>query len=481
MGQNNRMYIGGEWCDADKGGTLEVINPATEETIDAIPYGGQAETRRAIEAAGTALRSWSRQTAWERAKIIRRIGDLMAERADTIATALTLEQGKPLPEAKAEVMHSAATFEWFAEEGKRAYGRVIPSTVATKRHMTLRHPVGVCAAITPWNFPVALMVRKVAPALAAGCTIVARPASQTPISAMRVFECIADAGVPAGVCNLVLGTAQEMADEFMSNPIVRKVSFTGSTAVGKQLMRQAADQMKRISLELGGHAPFIVLPDVDLEAVAKAAVIGKFRNNGQVCISPSRFFVHKDIVKSFTEASVEFARALKLGNGMDKGVEIGPMFEKRAMEKTVSLVDDAKAKGAKILTGGQRSKALDSGFFYEPTVLGGMPADARILTEEPFAPIMPILDYAKLDEVIEAANNTPYGLAAYAFTNDMTAAWRLAEGLEAGIIAINDPVPATPQAPFGGMKESGQGRELGQEGLDAYLETKAISFGLQDV
>jgi len=480
MSDNNRMYINGAWCDAADGNTLGVINPATEEIISEVAYGGRADTARAIDAARDAMPAWARQTAWERAKILRTIGDLIAERADIIAAALTAEQGKPLGEAKAEVMHTAATFEWFGEEAKRAYGRVIPNSMAPKRHMTLKHPVGVCAAISPWNFPVTLQSRKIAPALAAGCTIVCRPASQTPISLMRMFDCIIDAGTPAGVCNLVLGPAEELADEIMTNPIVRKISFTGSTEVGKQLMRRAADQMKRISLELGGHAPFIVLPDADVEAVAKAAVIGKFRNNGQVCISPSRFYVHSDINKDFTEASVEFAKALKMGNGVEPGVEVGPMFEERAMAQAITLIDDARAKGAKILTGGKRSEAFDRGYFFEPTVVSDLSPEVNLLTQEPFAPVMPILDFAKLDQVIEAANNTPYGLAAYAFTNDLSAAWRLAEGLEAGIIGINDPVPATPQAPFGGMKESGQGRELAQEGLDAYLETKAISFVLRD-
>lgn len=481
MSVANQMYIDGEWCNAANGGTLDVINPATEEVIDGVPYGTRDDARRAIEVAHEAMRSWSRKTAWERAKLIRRVGDLLAERADAVAGALTAEQGKPLAEAKAEVLHSAATFEWFSEEGKRAYGRVIPNTLAEKRHFTVRHPVGVCTAITPWNFPVTLLSRKIAPALAAGCTIVCRPASQTPISAMRLFDCIGDAGIPEGVCNLVLGPAEELADEFLTNPMVRKISFTGSVEVGKQLMRKSSDQMKRVSLELGGHAPFIVLPDVDLEKVAQNAVIGKFRNNGQVCISPSRFFVHNDIKNDFTEASVELARNLKVGNGMDPGVQVGPMFEKRALDQTVELIHDAKSRGAQILTGGRRNPDFERGYFFEPTVLTGLAPDTRMLNEEPFAPVMPILDYQKLDEVIEAANNTPYGLAAYAFTNDMTAAWRLAEGLEAGIIAINDPVPATPQAPFGGMKESGQGRELAIEGLDAYLETKAVSFGLQDV
>jgi succinate-semialdehyde dehydrogenase/glutarate-semialdehyde dehydrogenase len=277
-----------------------------------------------------------------------------------------------------------------------------------------------------------------------------------------------------------MGPAQDIADEFLENPVCRKISFTGSTEVGKQLMRGAADRLVRLSLELGGHAPFIVFPDADPEIGAKIAVMGKFRNNGQVCIAPSRFYVHKDVQKKFTEATVEFAKALKLGNGLDQGVEIGPMFEKKAMESTVGLIDDARTRGAKILTGGKRSDRFDKGYFFEPTVLTNISGEMRLMTDEPFAPVMPILDFSKLDDVIAAANNTRYGLAAYVFTNDLTVAWKMAEGIEAGIIGINDPVPATPQCPFGGMKESGLGRELGHEGLEAYLETKYVSMKLRD-
>jgi succinate-semialdehyde dehydrogenase/glutarate-semialdehyde dehydrogenase len=425
--------------------------------------------------------AWMKLTAWDRAKVLKKTADLMRERVEAIARTLTMEQGKPLAEAKAEVLHSADTFEWFAEEGKRAYGQQIPHSVPGKKHVTLKHPVGVCAAISPWNFPITLQARKIAPALAAGCTIVSRPASQTPLCLIKVFECMADAGLPPGVANLVIGPAQEMADEFLENPIVRKLSFTGSTEVGKQLMRGCADQMKRVSLELGGHAPFIVFPDADPEMGAKIAVTGKFRNNGQVCIAPSRFYVHKDVQKKFTEAAVGFAEALKLGNGLDAGVEIGPMFEKKAMQATLDLVEDAKKTGAKLLTGGKRSNRFDKGYFFEPTVLSNLSQNAKMMTEEPFAPIMPVLDFSKIDDVIAAANNTRYGLAAYVFTNDLSIAWRMAEGIEAGIIGINDPVPATPQCPFGGMKESGLGRELGHEGLEAYLETKYVSFKLRDM
>jgi succinate-semialdehyde dehydrogenase/glutarate-semialdehyde dehydrogenase len=474
------MYIDGKWCEADSQRTIGVINPATEEVIEEIAYGGRAEARRALEAAHRAMPGWMKLSSWERARVLKKTAELMRERLENIARTLTMEQGKPLAEAKAEILHSADTFEWFAEEGKRAYGQVIPHSVAGKRYMTVKHPVGVVGAISPWNFPITLQSRKIAPALATGCTIVCKPASQTPLCLVQVFECMIDAGLPAGVANLVVGAAQEVADEFLENPICRKISFTGSTEVGKQLMRGAAEQVKRLSLELGGHAPLIVFPDADPEAVAKAAVIGKFRNNGQVCIAPSRFFVHKDVEKKFTEVAVETARNLKLGNGLEPGIEVGPMFEKRAMEQTEALVDDAKKHGARVLTGGARSKRFERGYFFEPTVLSNLSPEARILTDEPFAPVMPLLDFSRIDDVIKAANNTRYGLAAYVFTNDLTVAWRMAEGLEAGIIGINDPVPATPQSPFGGMKESGLGRELGHEGLEAYLETKAVSFKLRD-
>src|SRR5262245_25396843 len=474
------MFIDGKWCDANEGRTLGVINPATEDIIANVAYGGRSETRTALEAAARAMPAWMKLTAYDRAKVLKKTGDLMRDRADAIARTLTMEQGKPLGEAKAEILHSADTFEWFAEEGKRAYGQVIPTSQPGRRNITLKHPVGVVAAISPWNFPITLQSRKLAPALAAGCTVVSRPASQTPLSLIQVFECLIEAGLPQGVANLVIGPAQEMADEFLENPICRKISFTGSTEVGKQLMRGAADQMKRVSLELGGHAPFIVFPDADPEAGAKIAVTGKFRNNGQVCIAPSRFYVHKDVQKKFTEAAVAFAKDLKLGNGLDAGVEVGPMFEKRAMDNTIGLVEDARQCGAKVLTGGQRSDRFPKGYFFEPTVLANVPDRAKLMVEEPFAPVMPVLDFGKIDDVIRAANNTRYGLAAYVFTNDLSVAWKMAEGLEAGIIGVNEPVPAVPQAPFGGMKESGMGRELGHEGLEAYLETKYAVIRLRE-
>jgi succinate-semialdehyde dehydrogenase / glutarate-semialdehyde dehydrogenase len=474
-----QMYIDGAWCDSIQGRKLAVINPADESVVAEVAFGGKEDAERAIAAATRAFPAWRALSAYDRAKVLKKTADLMRDRADQIARTLTMEQGKPIAEARMEVLHTADTFEWFAEEGKRAYGRIIPPTNVAKRYYAIKHPVGVVGTITPWNFPAALPSRKIAPALAVGCTVVSRPADQTPLTLIHIFECLADAGLPPGVANLVIGDAKPVADAFFEQPSVRKISFTGSTAVGKELIRRSADQVKRLSLELGGHAPLIVFPDADVEQVAQAAVIGKFRNNGQVCIAPSRFYVHEKIADQFTEVAVELARKLNVGNGLEAGVQVGPMIEPRALEKTSSLVEDARSKGGKILTGGGRSTRFDKGYWFEPTVIREVNGSMRIMTEEPFAPVMPLLDFSKLDDVIAAANNTPYGLAAYVFTNDLTVATRMAEGLEAGIIGINDPVPATPQCPFGGMKESGMGRELGIEGLDAYLETKYVSVGLR--
>jgi len=473
------MFIDGAWCDARSGQTLVVINPADESVLAEVAYGSGGEAQRAVDAAVRSFPEWRVVSVYDRARILKKTAELMRDRADQIARTLTQEQGKPLAEARMEVLHSADTFEWFAEEGKRAYGRIIPPANVAKRYYAIKHPVGVVCTITPWNFPSALPSRKIAPALAAGCTVVSRPADQTPLTLIQIFECLADAGVPPGVANLVIGPSRTIADVFFEHPGVRKISFTGSTAVGKELIRRSADQVKRLSLELGGHAPLIVFADADVQQVAQAAVLGKFRNNGQVCIAPSRFYLHEKIAADFTEAAVELTRKLNVGNGLEPGVQVGPMFEARAIEKTAELVEDARSKGAKILTGGKRSTRFAKGYWFEPTVVREIDGAMRLMTEEPFAPVMPLLDFSKVEDVIAAANNTPYGLAAYVFTNDLTIATRMAEGLEAGIIGINDPVPATPQCPFGGMKESGMGRELGIEGLDAYLETKCVSVGLR--
>ncbi len=476
---NGQMYIDGAWCDARDGRKIEVTNPADESVVAEVAYGGRADADRAVEAAARAFPAWRATSVQDRAKILKKTADLMRDRADRIARTLTSEQGKPLLEAKTEVLHAADTFEWFAEEGKRAYGRIIPAWNVTKRHYAISHPIGVVGSITPWNFPAALPSRKIAPALAVGCTVVSRPADQTPLTLIQMFECLADAGLPPGVANLVIAEAVPFADALFEHPAVRKISFTGSTRVGKELIGRSADQVKRLSLELGGHAPLIVFPDADVQQVAQAAVIGKFRNNGQVCIAPSRFYIHEKIAGDFTDAAVELARNLKVGNGLEAGIQVGPMIEARALDKTSALVEDARSKGGKILTGGGKSSRFDKGYWFEPTVIREVNGEMKIMTEEPFAPVMPLLDFSKIDDVIAAANNTPYGLAAYVFTNDLTVATRMAEGLEAGIIGINDPVPATPQCPFGGMKESGLGRELGIEGLEAYLETKYVSVGLR--
>ncbi len=477
--EHTQLYINQQWVDGEEGGQLDVINPATEQTIQAVGYGTGNDARRALEAAQRAMPGWKSLTAYDRAAKLKQIADLIVENADDLATTMTLEQGKPLAESRAETMATAATFEWFAEEGKRAYGRTIPASVANKRLFTVRHPVGVCAAVSPWNFPLLLQVRKIAPALAVGCTTVSRPASQTPLCLLRLFELMEQADLPPGVVNLVMGPPREIMQEFMTNSICRKISFTGSTEVGKQLMRQASDQVKLLSLELGGHAPVIIFPDVDVEAAAKASVIGKFRNNGQVCISPTRFYAQKSIRKDYLEACVEATKRLKLGNGLDEGVDIGPMFESRALDKTEGLVRDATQKGARCLLGGERSRRFESGYFFEPTVLTDVQSDMALMSDEPFAPVMPILDFDSVDEAIARANDTNYGLAAYVLTNDLSDAFRMAEGLEFGIIGINDPVPAVPQAPFGGLKESGLGRENAIEGLDAYLETKSVSIALR--
>jgi succinate-semialdehyde dehydrogenase / glutarate-semialdehyde dehydrogenase len=480
MAATYKMYIDGAWADAKSGRTLGIINPATEEIIAEVPYGSREEAARAVAAASRAFLEWSKKTAYERAGVLKKTADLMRERVEAIARVLTMEEGKILAEARAEVNASAAYFEWFAEEGKRAYGEIIPQTLPNKRHWTIKHPVGVTATIAPWNFPVLLQARKIAPALAAGCTTVSRPASQTPLATMEMFQCLADAGAPPGIVNLVTGPPEEMTQEFIDNRAVRKISFTGSTEVGKQLMRQAADQIKKLSLELGGHAPLIVFPDVDVEAAAKVTTIGKFRNMGQVCISPNRIYVHDRIRKDFTDAAVEFTRSLKLGNGLDPAVEVGPLFEERNIKKTVEFISDATAKGARVLAGGRKPEGepYRRGYYYEPTVITDVSREMRISCEETFGPVMPLMYFDNVEQALTAANDTTYGLAAYVMTNDLRTAIRMAEGLEYGIIGINDTVPATAQCPFGGMKESGTGREGAREGLEEYLETKYVSIGL---
>ena len=477
--KHTQLYINGEWVDGENGETLGVINPATEETVADVAYGTAADARHALEAAHRAMPVWQGMTVYERAVKLKAIAEAIRENLDYIAVAMTMEQGKPLVESRGETMVSAATFEWFAEEAKRAYGRTIPASFTHKRLFTVRHPVGVCAAVSPWNFPILLQARKIAPALAVGCTTVSRPSSQTPLCLLRLFELMESVDLPPGVINLVMGPPAELMEEFMSNRICRKISFTGSTEVGKQLLQRSSEQVKRLSLELGGHAPVLVFPDVDIEAAAQASVIGKFRNNGQVCICPTRFYAEKSIESDFLDACVEATKKIKMGNGLEEGVDVGPMFESRALDKTEEIIQDAVGKGANLVLGGSRSSRFDKGYFFEPTVMTGMSDQMRIMTEEPFAPVLPVLSFENIDEAIAKANDTNYGLAAYIMTNDLTAAMKCAEGLEFGTIGINDTVPATPQGPFGGLKESGIGRENAIEGLDVYLETKFVSIALR--
>jgi len=472
------MYIDVKWCEADSGQTVNVTNPATEETFCQVGYGGRGETRRAIEAAAKAFPLWRAKTAYERALPLKRTAELIRRRADEIARALTMEQGKPLSEARLEVLATATFFEYYAEEGKRVRGETVPANFANKRLFVLYQPIGVCAMISPWNFPIFLQGRKIAPALAAGCTCIARPSTETPLNLIKLFECMEDADVPPGVANLVLGPPGECMEEIYENPLVRQISFSGSTEVGKEIMRRAADQVKKISIELGGHAPFVAFPDYGAEEAAKLAAMSKFRNAGQSCIAASRFYVHEDIFDRFVEAAVAEARKRVLGNGLDENVTMGPMAVASQRDKALHLVEDAVSKGAKVLTGGRRPQHLPKGYFVEPTVMTGITPDMEIMKEEPFCPVMPIIPFRTLDEALAMANDSTYGLASYVATRDISTAVKMAEGLECGIVSIGDYSPATVQAPFGGWKESGIGREGGTEGIHEYLESKYVALAL---
>ena len=472
------MYIDGQWCDADSGRTTELINPATEQTICQVASCGRAEVERAIAAAEKAGKAWREMTPYQRQVPLRKTADLIRQRVDEVARPLTLEQGKPLAEARLEVLANATFFEWYAEEGTRVYGEIVPSHFPNKRLFVFHQPIGVCAMISPWNFPLFLQGRKIAPALAAGCTCVCRPSTETPLNLIKLFEIMEDAGVPPGVANLVVGPASECMDAFYETSAVRQISFSGSTEVGKEIMQRSAEQVKKISIELGGHAPFIAMPDFGAEAAAKIAAVGKFRNAGQSCIAPSRFYVHEDIYEEFCRVAVAEARKLVLGNGLDEGVTMGPLTTADQREKTLALIRDAVDKGAKLLHGGGVPKDKSRGFFVEPTVITDVTADMRVMIEEPFCPVMPIIPFKTVDEAIEKANDTEYGLAGYIATRDMATGIKIAEALEVCIISIGDFSPATVLCPFGGMKESGIGREGGREGITEYLESKYVSLAL---
>lgn len=475
------MFINGEWCQAESGKKFGVINPATGEGIGDVADGGQVEAKRAIQAAHSAFGDWSSMTAYERSEILYKAYKLMSTRREEIARTMTVEQGKPLRAAMNEVKYGADFLLWYAEEAKRVYGETIPAPRGDQRFIVLHQPIGVVAAITPWNYPASMITRKVAPALAAGCTIVLKPAEATPLCAIEIFKILEEAGVPKGVANLVTGSdPKPIGEEFVTNPLVSKITFTGSTETGKLLARGAADQMKRVSLELGGHAPFLVLKDADPVFAAKGAVLVKYLNTGQACICPNRLFVHKSGVEAFTKEFVSRVIKMRAGNGLEQGINIGPLVNQKAIEKVERQVEDATSKGAELLCGGHRlmDDGLDRGYYYAPTVLSNVTSEMLIYREETFGPVAPIIAFDDDDDVLEMANDTHYGLAAYIYTQNLSAAMRTFEGLRFGIIGINDINPTGAAAPFGGQKESGLGREGGHEGIFEYLETKLGGFSV---
>ncbi len=474
------MYIHGAWIAARSGKRFVVRNPATLEPIAEVADGGQEETRAAIEAAHAAFPAWAETPPQERAKLLQKIAGLITARREELAVTLTKENGKPLALARTEVDSMAEQSVWFAEEARRIMGRIIPPEAPTRRILTLRQPVGVVAAIAPFNFPGTLLVRKLAPALAAGCTVVARPARVTPLIAVEFFKILSEAGAPKGVANLVTGTdSAGMGKELATNPLVRKVTFTGSTEIGKVLLAHAAGTVKRVSMELGGHAPFLVFEDADLDKAAAAAVVSGFRNSGQVCTSTNRVLVQQKVAAAFTERLAAITRKLRVGNGLEPGVEVGPLINKAGFDKVAEHVEDARAKGATAVVGGRPVQPDGlKGYFYEPTVLTGVNLDMRVMHEETFGPVLPVMAFDTEEEAMRIANDTPYGLAAYFFTRDVGRVFRVAERLEYGIIGANDPRPVGTHIPFGGMKESGLGRECGAEGIEAFLEVKSVVIGL---
>lgn len=473
--EKKAMYINGEWIQLQE--QIEVNNPATQEVFATVPKGGVTEAKQAVDAAHKAFKSWSKLTAADRAQKLKKWFTLIDENKEEIAAIMTKEQGKPFAEALGEVNYANSFVEWYAEEGKRVYGEMIPASHPDKRILVTKQPVGVIAAITPWNFPAAMITRKVAPALAAGCTAVVKPASQTPLTALKLAELAHEAGIPKGVVNIVTGSAKAIADTWMDDERVRKVSFTGSTEIGKELMSNAAKTMKKVSLELGGHAPFIVMNDADLDKAIDAVIGSKFRNAGQTCICTNRVFVQTAVYGEFVEKFQKAVADLKVGDGFGEGTTVGPLIDRSAVEKVQEHIEDAIQKGGEILYGGQAIPELN-GHFMEPTVIGGANDTMLCMNEETFGPVAPVAKFETMEEVIERANNTPYGLAAYVFTKDISQAFRISESLEYGIIGLNDGLPSVAQAPFGGYKESGIGREGGHFGIEEYVEIKYISLGL---
>jgi succinate-semialdehyde dehydrogenase / glutarate-semialdehyde dehydrogenase len=474
----DKAYVGGTWIEADSGETFPVVDPATGQELARVPRMGAAETRRAIDAARAAYPGWRKTLAKERARILRLWADLMLERRDDLALLLTSEQGKPLGESRMEIEYAASFLEWFGEEAKRVYGDTIPTYMQDRRVVVTKEPVGVTAGITPWYFPAAMITRKAAPAIAAGCTMVLKPAEQTPLSALAVAKLAAEAGLPAGVLNVVTGDAEDapvIGREMTSNPIVRKLGFTGSTEVGKLLMEQCARQVKKVSLELGGNAPFIVFDDADLDEAVAGALLCKYRNSGQTCISANRILVQDSVHDEFLRRLTEAVTALKVGAGTEPDVSVGPLIDDQALAKVERHVADALAGGAELVAGGSRHERGHT--FFQPTVLSGVTASMAMTSEETFGPVAGIGRFAAEEEAIEVANNTPYGLAAYFYSRDVGRIWRVSEALEYGIVGINTGFISTEVAPFGGMKESGIGREGSKYGIDEWLELKYLAMG----
>jgi succinate-semialdehyde dehydrogenase/glutarate-semialdehyde dehydrogenase len=467
------LFIAGEWIGREGRATQEVHNPADGSVLGELPHASKADLDNALEAARSGFEIWRRTSPYERSRILRKAADLIRERVDHIATQLTLEEGKALAEARIEVMASADTFDWYAEEGRRAYGRIVPTRTLGQRHHVLREPVGVVAAFTPWNFPALTPARKIAGALGAGCACILKAAEETPSTALCLARALADAGLPKGVLAVVFGVPTEVSSHLISSPAVHKISFTGSTAVGKQLVKLAAEGMKRTTMELGGHAPVLVLDDADVVKAANVIVPFKYRNAGQVCISPTRFYVHESLHDAFVENFIDLAGKLRVGNGLEEGVQVGPLANKRRIEAMDSLIADASQNGAKVRMGGERLG--NAGNFFQPTVLTDVPNSARIMNDEPFGPVAIINRFNQFDDLVKEANRLPYGLAAYAFTESQRNVNAISESIESGMIGINNVTISTPESPFGGVKESGHGSEGGIEGLDAYLSTKLVS------
>ena len=472
---HGQCYINGSWVDADSRETIAVANPATGETIGSIPRMGADETSRAIEAADRAYPLWRAKTAGERSSILRRWFELMLANQEDLAVIMTSEQGKPLAEARGEIAYAAAFIEWFAEEGKRIYGDTIPQHQTDKRIVVIKEPIGVCAAITPWNFPAAMITRKAGAALAAGCTMVVKPATQTPFSALALAELAARAGIPAGVLNIVTGSAAAIGGEMTRNPIVRKLTFTGSTEVGRILMQQSAGTVKKVSLELGGNAPFIVFDDADIDAAVEGALISKYRNTGQTCVCTNRFLVHEKVYEDFTARLLESVKKLRVGDGLKGDVQQGPLIDMKAVEKVEQHIADAVSKGARIITGGKRHEL--GGTFFSPTILADVTPEMAVARDETFGPLAALFRFSTEDQAIAMANDTEYGLAAYFYSRDIGRVWRVSEALEYGIVGINTGLISTVVAPFGGMKESGIGREGSKYGLDDFLEIKYLCMG----